>query len=143
MTALRPVTDGGLFGGLFADGRRLLRTALRLDAVITGVNGLAYLALAGPLEDLLGLGTGPGRAIGAFLLVYAAAVWAVSMPARISRGAAMAVVEANLLWTVLSIAAVATGRPDLNAVGGVWAVLQALVVAGFAALQYTGLRRTR
>ncbi|SEG91111.1 hypothetical protein SAMN04489712_12839 [Thermomonospora echinospora] len=139
MTSLRSVTDGGLF----TDGRRLLRAALRIDAVITGVNGLAYLALAGPLESLLGLPTGPGRAIGALLLVYAVAVWAVSMPDRIGRGAAMAVVEANLLWTVLSIVAVATGRPELNVAGGVWAVLQALVVAGFAALQYTALRQTR
>jgi hypothetical protein len=139
MTALRSVTDGGLF----ADGRRLLRTALRIDAVITGANGLAYLALAGPLEDLLGLDAGPARAIGAFLLIYAVAVWAVSMPAQIRRGAAMVVVEANLLWTVLSLVAVATGWPGLNVVGGVWAVLQALVVTGFAALQYTALRQTR
>ena len=32
-----------------------LRTALKLDAVVTGANGAAYLVAAGPLEDLLGL----------------------------------------------------------------------------------------
>lgn len=36
----------------------MLRTVLRLDAAVTGLNGLAYLALAGPLEDLLGLAPG-------------------------------------------------------------------------------------
>ncbi|MEU6040015.1 hypothetical protein ABZ801_31890 [Actinomadura sp. NPDC047616] len=129
--------------GLFADGPRLLKAALRLDSVITGVNGLAYLALAGPLEDLLGLHAGPARAIGAFLVAYALAVWAVSMPARVRRLAATAVIEMNVLWAVLSVLAVITGWLDLNAAGAVWAVLQAAVVAGFAALQYTGLRRSR
>ncbi|WP_119726760.1 hypothetical protein [Thermomonospora amylolytica] len=123
-------------------GTGLLRAALRADAVITGANGLAYLALAGPLHDLLGLEPGPGRAIGAFLLVYAVAVWAVSAPAAIRRGPAMAVVEANLLWTALSVAAVVTGWLELSPAGNVWAVLQAAVVAGFAAVQYAGLRRS-
>ncbi|REE96784.1 hypothetical protein [Thermomonospora umbrina] len=139
MTAVRSVTDGGLF----TDGRRLLRLALRLDAVVTGANGLAYLALAGPLESLLGLEAAHGRVIGAFLLVYAAAVWAISMPAESRRGLVTAVVEANLLWTVLSVVAVATGRLSLNTTGGVWAVLQAVVVAGFAAVQFTALRKIR
>ncbi|MEW2353114.1 hypothetical protein [Spirillospora sp. NPDC029432] len=126
---------------LFADGARLLRVALRLDAAVTGVNGLAYLALAGPLHDLLGLEAAPSRALGAFLLLYAAAVWAVSLRPRPL--AVTAVVEANVVWTVLSLATAAMGWLSLNAVGVTWAVLQAAVVAGFAALQYTALRRTR
>ena len=32
-----------------------LRTALKLDAIVTGANGAAYLVAAGRLEDLLGL----------------------------------------------------------------------------------------
>ena len=32
-----------------------LRLILKLDAVVTGVNGIAYLALANPLADLLGV----------------------------------------------------------------------------------------
>ncbi|WP_433479386.1 hypothetical protein ACQPZP_21500 [Spirillospora sp. CA-142024] len=139
MTATRSITQKGLL----ADGRRLLRLALRLDSVVTGVNGLAYLALAGPVDDLLGLDAGPGRVLGAFLLVYAAAVWAISVPARPHRHAVTAVVEANLLWTILSVVAVALGWFSLNTAGGVWAVLQAIVVAGFAALQYTAQRRAR
>ncbi|GAA2459854.1 hypothetical protein GCM10010191_95250 [Actinomadura vinacea] len=128
--------------GILADGRRLLRLALRLDAVVTGVNGLAYLALAGPLEDLLGLGAGTGRALGAFLLAYAAAVWAVSMPREPRRTAVSAVIEVNLLWTVLSVAAVVTGWLSLTTAGAAWAILQALVVLGFAALQFGAKRRS-
>ncbi|MEV4258006.1 hypothetical protein AB0J52_33000 [Spirillospora sp. NPDC049652] len=129
--------------GLFADGSRLLRLALRADAIVTGANGLLYLALAAPLQDLLDLNAGTGRELGGFLLLYAAAVWAISMPARPRRGAVTAVVEVNGLWTVLSIVTVFAGWFSLNTVGTVWAVLQAIVVAGFAALQYTALRRTR
>lgn len=139
MSAIRSITGSGLL----ADAPRLLRVALRLDAVVTGVNGLAYLALAGPLESLLGLDTAHSRAIGAFLVVYALAVWAVSMPAAISRVAASAVMEANVVWAVLSIVAVATGWLSLTVAGGVWAVMQALVVVGFAAVQYTALRHNR
>jgi hypothetical protein len=129
--------------GLLADAARLLRVALRLDAVVTGANGVLYLALAGPLEDLLGLSPGIARGLGAFLLLYAAAVWLISMPARPARMAVTAVVEVNLLWTVLSIAAAILGWFSLTAIGATWAVLQAVVVAGFAVLQYTALRRTR
>ena len=32
-----------------------LRTVLKLDALVTGANGAAYLVGAGPLADLLGL----------------------------------------------------------------------------------------
>ncbi|WUI03452.1 hypothetical protein OHR68_17090 [Spirillospora sp. NBC_00431] len=139
MTATRSIATDGLF----TDARRLLRLSLRLDAVVTGANGLAYLILAGPLDDLLGLDAGPGRAIGAFLVLYAAAVWAISTPARPRALAVNAVVEANLMWAVLSVVAVAAGWFSLTAVGGVWAVLQAIVVGGFAAVQYTAQRRSR
>ncbi|MDL4776485.1 MULTISPECIES: hypothetical protein [Thermomonosporaceae] len=136
MTTIRSMADG-----VRADDRRLLRAALRLDSVVTGANGLAYLALAGPLEELLGLDPVTGRAIGAFLVVYAVAVWAVSVPAEPRRTAVGAVVEANVLWPVLSVVAVATGWLSLSTAGGVWAVLQAVVVAGFGALQFAALRR--
>ncbi|TDC95249.1 hypothetical protein [Actinomadura sp. 7K507] len=138
MTATRSISADGLF----TDARRLLRLALRLDAVVTGANGLAYLVLAGPLEGLLGLDAAAGRAIGAFLLAYAAAVWAVSVPGRPRPRAVSAVVEANLLWTVLSIVTVAAGWLSLSTVGTLWAVLQAIVVAGFAVVQYTAQRRS-
>ena len=48
---------------------RLLRLALLLDAAVTGANGVAYLAAAGPLGDLLGLPAGLLRGFGAVLLV--------------------------------------------------------------------------
>lgn len=53
-------------------GDALIRVALKLDAVVTGANGAAYLAAAGVLDGPLGLPEGFLRATGAFLIVFAA-----------------------------------------------------------------------
>jgi hypothetical protein len=112
-----------------------LRTALKLDAVVTGANGAAYLVAAGPLEDLLGLSPALLRSIGAFLLLFAAVVWMVGSRPEVSASAALAVIAVNVLWAADSIAFLLSGLSDPTTVGGIWIVLQALVVAGFAALQ--------
>ena len=44
------------------------------DGAVTGVNGVAYLAAAGPLEDLLGLPAAWLRGAGAVLLAFAAGI---------------------------------------------------------------------
>ncbi|MGY1785304.1 hypothetical protein [Geodermatophilus sp. SYSU D00698] len=118
----------------------LLRVALRLDAVVTGANGLAYLAAAPLLSDLLGVPAGALRGLGAFLAVFAAGVALVAARPRVPRGATEVVVGANALWAAGSVATVVAGRFDLTAAGTVWVLLQAAVVAGFAALQLTALR---
>ena len=117
-----------------------LRTVLRLDAVVTGVNGAAYLAAAPLLTDLLGVPSGVLRGMGAFLLAYTAGVALVAARPVISAGATEAVVGANLLWAAASVASVVTDRFDLTTAGAVWVLLQAAVVAGFAGLQLTALR---
>jgi hypothetical protein len=118
----------------------LLRLALRADAVVSGLNGAAYLLLTGPLSDLLGLSVGVLRAVGVFLLVYAAAVWWVGdHPVA---PAVRAVVVGNLIWSAGSIAVVVADLGTPTTIGAVWLVLQAIVVAGFAVLQIAGLRRS-
>ena len=112
-----------------------LRTALKLDAVVTGANGAAYLLAAGPLEELLGLSPALLRSVGAFLLVFSAAVWAVASRREVSASAALVVIAVNVLWAADSIAFLLSGVSDPTTVGGIWIVMQALVVAGFAALQ--------
>ncbi len=118
----------------------LLRLALRTDAVVTGANGAAYLLLAGPLSDLLGPSTDVLRPVGVFLLVFAASVWLVGD--RPAAPAVRVVITANLLWTAGSIAVVVAGLGSLTTVGAVWAVLQAVVVAGLAGMQLAGMRRS-
>lgn len=118
----------------------LLRLALRVDAVVSGLNGAAYLLLAGPLSDLLGLPAGVLRGVGVFLLVYAAVVWLVG--SRPAAPAVRAVIAGNLLWTAGSIAVVVADLGTPTVIGAVWLVLQAAVVAAFAVLQLAGLRRS-
>jgi hypothetical protein len=119
----------------------MLRLALRLDAVVSGLNGAAYLAAAPLLADLLGLSGGLLRGVGVFLLAYGAAVWLIGARPRISGAAVEAVVAGNVLWAAGSVVVVATGFGSPTSVGAVWLVLQAAVVAGFAAIQFAGLRR--
>ena len=111
-----------------------LRLALKLDAIVTGLNGAAYLVAAGPLGDLLGLESGLLRALGAFLLAFAVAVWAIAT--RPTRGGVAFVIEANVAWVLGSLAAAAFGWSSPETVGTIWIVLQAAVVALFAALQF-------
>jgi hypothetical protein len=113
----------------------LLRLVLKLDAVVTGANGMAYLAAAGPLEDLLGVDAAAQRPIGTFLMLFAAGVWLVATRPGISRSAVLAIAGANALWVIASLAFAIAGSSSPTAVGTVWIVLQAFVVAGFATLQ--------
>ena len=121
----------------------LLRAALKLDAVVTGANGLAYLAAAAPLGDLLGLTPSLLRAGGALLVAFAVGVWATAARPSLRRSAVLAVVAVNVLWSAGSIvaAAAAWGSPTVE--GTVWIILQAVVVAVFAELQVVGLKRHR
>ena len=128
-------------GKTVASRRTLLRTALQLDAGVTAVNGAVYLALAGPLHDLLGFSEALLRAAGAFLLVYAAGVALLAAAPRPARAAVLAVIAGNAVWALDSMVAAGAGWGDPTTAGAVWLVLQALVVAGFAALQLAGLRR--
>ncbi|ONM50156.1 hypothetical protein [Nocardia donostiensis] len=136
-------TASGFLSTLRAPGDTLLRLSLRTDALVTGVNGLAYLALSGPIESLLGLDQRVGVPVGIFLTVYAMAVAVVAQPARISRGASRVVIAVNVGWTVASLIALAGGMLEPSVTGAIWTVLQAVVVGAFAALQYQGLRQAR
>lgn len=110
------------------------------DAVITGVNALAYLAAAGPLADLLGGDAGTYRAVGVFLAGYAVAVGLYarsSMPARLGWG----IVAGNMVWVVASLEVALTGAFGLETAGRIWVVAQAVVVADLALLQARALRR--
>ncbi|MDX3640459.1 hypothetical protein [Streptomyces sp. MB09-02B] len=121
------------------DPRAMLRRFLAIDAAVTGVNGLAYLLASGPLGRYLGVGAGLLVALGAFLSVYAAGVALLAARQRPPALPVRAVIEANLAWTVLSLVALALWLTPSTA-GAVWTLLQAVTVAGFAAVQYLALR---
>jgi hypothetical protein len=98
----------------------MLRTALKLDAVVTGANGAAYLLLAGPLGELLGLAPGLLRGVGAFLLAFAALVWMAGEPREPDRVAVSAIVAANALWVLASLGVALTGGGSPTTAGTLW-----------------------
>ncbi|MEU9332494.1 hypothetical protein AB0D49_04910 [Streptomyces sp. NPDC048290] len=117
----------------------VLRRFLALDAVVTGTNGVAYLAASGPLGRFLGVDSGLLLTLGAILTAYGVAVGVVAGRARPAALGVRAVVEVNLAWTALSLIALVLWLSPSTA-GAVWTVLQALTVGGFAALQWAALR---
>jgi hypothetical protein len=133
---VRPMTAESMPARVAALPRgTLLRLVLKLDAVVTGANGVAYLAAAAPLEDLLGVSGRLMRPAGAFLVLFAAAVWFVASRRVVPRAAVLAIAAANAVWAIGSLVFAAAGASSPSTVGTVWVLLQALVVGGFAALQ--------
>lgn len=109
------------------------------DAVVSAGNGLAYLAAAGPLADLLGGDATTYRWVGAFLVLYGAAVGLYARSSMPIRGG-WAIVVGNAVWTVASLEVAVTDALDLDPAGRGWVVAQALVVAALAVLQGRSLR---
>lgn len=119
----------------------LLRFALLGDAVASGATGLLMAAAASPLSPLLGLPEPLLRGAGLVCLGYAAIVGWLGARAAPPRAAVLAVVAVNLLWALECLGLPALGFVAPNALGLAFLALQAVVVAGFAAAQWAGLRR--
>ncbi|MER7754300.1 hypothetical protein [Kitasatospora sp. NPDC097643] len=119
---------------------RSVRGVLALDALVTGGNGLSYLAFAGPIGDLLGIGRATLLDLGAFLTVYALAVGVLAARRQPPRLAVRTVIDLNAAWVVLSLVAMELWFEPTGA-GFVWIPLQAAVVALFVGLQFTAQRR--
>jgi hypothetical protein len=124
-------------------GTRPLHGALALDALVCAVNGAAYVLAAGPLASAFGLPAGLLRGLGAFLLVYAALVWALARRPAPAVAGVYAVVAANVAWVAGSAALLVTDWHEPTLVGQVWIVLQAVAVAGIAAAQLALVRSRR
>ncbi|MGW8887962.1 hypothetical protein [Streptomyces sp. NPDC055749] len=120
----------------------MLRRFLALDAVVTGANGLAYVAASGPLGRLLGVDPTLLLWLGVFLLAFAADVGWLASRREPSGFLTRVVIETNVAWVVVSIAALALWLTPTTA-GAVWGLMQAATVGGFAAVQFGALRLSR
>jgi hypothetical protein len=118
-----------------------LRNVILLDAAASGGTGLLMIAGAGLLEGLLGLPAALLRGAGLVLVPYVAfVVWAGTRQS-VERGGVWAIIVANALWAVASIGLLVGGWVAPTALGYVFVVGQALVVALLGELQYAGLKR--
>jgi hypothetical protein len=119
-----------------------LRYALLADAIASGATGLLLIAGAGVLESLLNIPLALSREAGLVLIPYVAFVATVGTRETIMRGAVWAIIAANAVWALASVALLVSGWIAPNLLGVVFIALQAAVVAVFGELQFVGLRRS-
>ncbi len=112
---------------------------LLVDALTTGVNGLAYAAAGGWLAEWFGAPEPLVRSLGAFLLMVGGGVALLATRRPVPRRGVVALVVLNLAWVLASLDYAVTG--GLTTLGVVWTVLQAVVVGVFALGQAWLVRR--
>ena len=120
----------------------LLRFALTLDAVATGLTGALVLPFAGALAELLALPSALLAGAAVVMLVYAAVLGALRARAVLPRWAVWTIIVGNAVWALDCVALALLGFVEPSTLGVVFLIAQAAVVAGFAELQYFGLRRS-
>ena len=124
------------------DRATFLRRSLQLDGIASALCGALLLVAAGPVSTLAGLpGPGLARAVGAGLLVYAAALLWNAARATVSRGEVQLAVVLNAGWVAGSAVLIVDG--PLTLVGNLAVGAVAVAVLLFAVLEMIGLRRLR
>jgi hypothetical protein len=117
-----------------------LRLAMRADAVITGLAGLVGLPIAGWLAKVSGTTPAFEYSMSAFFVAYGVVVFGLAALPSVRR-AGMAVVIANLLYTVAAIVTVFV--MPLTTTGVVLTLASGVYTLLFAELQYQGWRRAK
>ncbi len=120
----------------------LLRFALRLDATLSGLCGVAIAAAADPLSSLTGLTPTAEYIIGAAFVVYGLVVFALAALPDLRR-VGVGVMLANAVGTIGVVAVVLAEVAPLTRAGEIIALATGVYTAVFAALQYIGVRRLR
>ena len=116
----------------------LLRFAMRADATLTGLCGLAVAFVADPLSSLTGLTSGQEYALGAFFVLSGLVVFSLAALPNLRR-VGMGVVAADVVCTLAAI--VAAGVVPMTATGVAATLATGVYTAAFAGLQYWGVRR--
>lgn len=120
----------------------LLRLAMRADAAISGLVGLAGIPLAGWLSDLSGTTKAFEYGMAAFLITYGVVVFGLAA-LRSVRRAGMGVIVANLVYTAAAVVLVLVDVFPLTPAGVVVTLASGVYTLLFAELQYQGWRRAK
>jgi hypothetical protein len=120
----------------------LLRFAMRADAILTGLAGVASAAAAKWLSSITGLSTGTELAIAAFFIVYGVVVFGLAARPSVRRPG-IAVITANVLYTIAAVVVVLAEVWPLTTTGVVLTLASGVYTAVFAELQFQGVRRLR
>ncbi|WP_327586287.1 hypothetical protein OHA25_04105 [Nonomuraea sp. NBC_00507] len=120
---------------------KLLRFALRQDAIGSGANGLVFLTVAAIFGSMFGLPAAFLVPVGAFLVAFAATLLYLAGRPVVNRAAVIAVMVVNVAWVLASAEVLIAGWFPLVGLGTAFVIAQAVVVAGFTGLQFAGLRK--
>ncbi|KAA1251594.1 hypothetical protein F0Q45_03495 [Mycobacterium simiae] len=116
----------------------LLRFAMRADATLTGLMGLAVAVAADPISTMTGLTSIQEYSIGAFFVAYGLVVFSLAALPDLRR-AGIAVVVGNISYTMAAV--LAADLVPMTATGVAATLASGVYTAGFAGLQYLGVRR--
>ena len=121
----------------------ILRNALLLDGLLSGVTCLLLVLAAGWLGAFLELPRLLLLVAGSALLPFAAMLVWLSNRAEISRQAIWAVIAVNLVWVIDSLLLLVIGWVSPNLFGYAFIIAQALAVGLLAELQWFGLKHSQ
>jgi len=121
---------------------RLLTFALLLDAGATAATGMLMLLFAAQLQVLLNLPALLMTGAGVFMLVYAVAIERLSRRSELPRWAVLTVIIGNALWAIECAVLAFAGILAPSTLGIAFLLVQAVIVFGFAELQYVGMKRS-
>ncbi len=127
---------------LSASTDALLRFALRADATLTGMAGLAVAAFANPLSTISGVSPTTEYLIGAAFVMYGVVVYYLAALPNLGR-VGVGVSLANVVCTVATLAIVLTDAAPLTEAGIAVTLAAGVYTAFFAYLQYLGVRRLK
>lgn len=117
-----------------------LARALRIDAAASGVMGLLLAVDAPALQTMFGLPSPLLRAVGIFLLPFAAGLLLLAPRSSRMPGLVRLIIAGNLLWIAASLVLIAATRSTLTPLGEAFVLGQAAAVALFVYLEVRGLR---
>jgi hypothetical protein len=120
----------------------MLRNALLLDGLLSGVTGLLLVLAAGWLGAFLELPRLLLLVAGSALLPFAALLVWLSNRAEISRQVIWAVIAVNLIWVLDSLLLLVVGWVSPNLFGYCFVITQALAVGLLAGLQWLGFKHS-
>ena len=121
----------------------ILRNALLLDGLLSGVTGLLLVLAAGWLGAFLELPRLLLLVAGSAALPFAALLVWLSNRAEISRQAIWAVIAVNAVWVIDSLLLLVIGWVSPNLFGYAFVIAQALAIGLLAELQWFGLKHSR
>ena len=119
---------------------RLLRLALRADALISGTSGVIMAAAAGAVASESGIPRSTVYVLAAVLVVYGVGVYGLSTMAAVRRPG-IVVAIANVVFTVAAVLAIVDDAWPLTTIGVAIMIVSAVYTLAMAELQYAGVRR--